>query len=163
MKNIITYLLLIVISAGATYLSMSQMMNIDRTVIKMKIAEDVSIDDAIDSMRLRANNLNMKLVAEMPLSKQVEAMGIETRRMDIYQFCNPLTAKKMVDFDINFAAYLPCRIAVVEDANGENWLVMMDLNLILEMSKLSPELEEEAIKVRDNLNEIMRAGANGEL
>lgn len=163
MKNIIIYLVLMAIAAGATFIGMKQQMKIENTVVKMKIVDDVSVDDAIDSMRLRANTLNMKLVAEMPLSKQVEAMGIETRRMDIYQFCNPLTAKNMVDFDINFAAYLPCRIAVVEDANGDNWLVMMDLDLILQMSKLSPELEEEAIKVRDNLNEIMTAGANGEL
>lgn len=163
MKKIIPYIVVIAITAGVAYMGVKQMMTIDRTVIKMKIAEDITVEDAIESMKLRANVLNMKLVAELPLSKQIESMGVETSRMEIYQFCNPLTAKKMVDYDINFAAYLPCRIAVVEDADGVNWLVMMDLDLILQMTELSPELEKEAISVRDGLNEIMRAGANGEL
>ena len=49
--------------------------NIEDTVVKMPLAEDVGFDDAVESMKLRANMHNMKLVAELPLSKQVEAMG----------------------------------------------------------------------------------------
>lgn len=163
MNKLIAFVVVLALAAGLAYYGMTQMMTIDKTVVKMKLADGVSMDDAVDSMKLRANTLNMKLVAELPLSNQIQAMGIETRRMDIYQFCNPLTAKKMVDYDINFAAYLPCRIAVVEDANGDGWLVMMDLDLVLQMTTLSPELETEAIDVRDKLLEIMTAGANGEL
>ena len=36
-------------------------------MIKCKVAEDVSADDAIESMKLRANFLNFKLVGHMPL------------------------------------------------------------------------------------------------
>ncbi len=163
MKKFLAYIIVIGVIAGVAYYAYSQVMRIENTVVKMKLAEGVTMDDAVTSMKLRANILNMKLVSEMPLSKQIEAMGKETRRIDIYQFCNPLTAKRMVDYDINFAAYLPCRIALVEDENGQGWLVMMDLNMILRMSELSPNLEREAKEVRDSLQEIMRAGANGEL
>ena len=39
-------------------------------------------------MKLRANGLNMQLVAELPLSKQVAAIeGKNERRATIYQFC----------------------------------------------------------------------------
>ena len=71
-------------------------LDIAQTVVKMPLAKGVSMDDAVEAMKIRANNLNIKLVAEMPLSKQIEAMGVKSRRMDIYQFCDPLTAKKMV-------------------------------------------------------------------
>lgn len=111
-----------------------QAMNISQTVVKMRIADNVSLDDAVESMKLRGNALNIKLVAELPLSKQVEAMtGKPVRRMEIYQFCDALTAKQMVDFSIDFAAYLPCRIALVEDDKqpGRGWLVMMDLNMLI--------------------------------
>ena len=137
--------------------------DIDMTVVKKPLADGVSMDDAVESMKLRANMLNIKLVAELPLSKQIKAMGKSSRRIEIYQFCDPLTAQKMVEFDINFAAYLPCRISLVEDAKGQGWLVMMNLDMLLQNPKFDPNLKSEAVKVRNILMEIMDAGANGEL
>ncbi len=137
--------------------------DIEQTVVKVPVADGVSMDDAVESMKLRANMLNIKLVAELPLSKQIKAMGENSKRMEIYQFCDALTAKKMVEYDMNFAAYLPCRIALVEDANGKAWLVMMNLDMLISNPKLDKNLLKEATRVRDSLNEIMRAGANGDL
>jgi uncharacterized protein (DUF302 family) len=137
--------------------------DIGQTVVRMPLAEGVSMDDAVDSMKLRANQLNMMLVSEQPLYKQVRAMGQESRRMEIFQFCDPLTAIKMVAYNMDFAAYMPCRIALVEDKDGRGWLVMMNLDMFIEGASLSPELKQLAIDVRDKLNEIMKAGANAEL
>jgi len=137
--------------------------DIARTVIKIPLADDVSPEDAIDSMKLRANVLNFKLVAHQPLSKELESMGVETTRMEIFQFCDPRIARRIVSHDINFAAYLPCRIAMVEDENGKVWLVMMNLDMFIGSASLPPELEKDALKVRDSLGEIMQAGANGDL
>lgn len=136
---------------------------IEQTVVKEALADGVSFDDAVESMKLRANLLNMKLVAEMPLSRQVEAMGERSRRMEIYQFCDPLTAMRMVEANIHFAAYLPCRISLVEDENGKGWLVMMNPDLMLNGATLSDEVKRQAMRVRNNLIEIMKAGAQGDL
>jgi uncharacterized protein (DUF302 family) len=136
--------------------------DIARTVVRTALAKGVSMDDAVESMKIRANKLNIKLVAEMPLSTQIEAMGQTSRRMEIYQFCDPLTAKKMVEYDLNFAAYLPCRIALVEDAQGRGWLVMMNLDMLIQDPKLPAPLKAEAVRVRDTLSSIMQAGANGD-
>jgi uncharacterized protein (DUF302 family) len=137
-------------------------LDIAQTVVKMPLEKGIAMDDAVEAMKIRANKLNIKLVAELPLSKQIEAMGEKTRRMEIYQFCDPLTAKKMVEHDINFSAYLPCRIALVEDAKGQGWLVMMNLDMFIQDPKLGAALKSDAIKVRDTLTEIMQAGAKGE-
>lgn len=138
-------------------------MNIEDTVVRMPLEEGISFDDAVVSMKLRANSHNMKLVAEMPLSKQIQLMGKESRRMDIYQFCDPLIAQGMVEANINFAAYLPCRIALVEDKKGQGWLLMMNLDIMLNSATLGDELREKATKVRDVLTDIMKAGASGDL
>ncbi len=137
-------------------------LDIDQTVVKIPLAKGVSMDDAVESMKIRANKLNIKLVAEMPLSKQIEAMGVKSRRIDIYQFCDPLTAKKMVEYDINFAAYLPCRITLVEDAKGQAWLVMMNLDMFIQDPKIKGPLKDDAIRIRNTLTEIMQAGAKGD-
>jgi uncharacterized protein (DUF302 family) len=134
------------------------------TVVKMPLAKGVSLEDAAQSMKLRANLLNMQLVAELPLSKQVASVtGKPSPHATIFQFCDALTARKMLDHNLDFAAYLPCRIALVEDDKGQGWLVMMDLNLLINVSNLDPELKAKAIEVRDNLENIMRAGASGDL
>ena len=99
-------------------------------VYKVAVDHGVSLADAAESMRLRANALNLKLVAELPLSKQVEAItGKPQRTVTIYQFCDAVLAKDLIDMNIDFAVYMPCRIALIEDAQGQGWLVMMDVNV----------------------------------
>jgi uncharacterized protein (DUF302 family) len=164
MKNLLRVLLVaefLLMSGGL--LAATPVVNIEDTVVKMPLAEGVGFEDAVDSMKLRANIHNMKLVAELPLSKQIEAMGEKARHMAIYQFCDPLTAQRMVEANINFAAYLPCRIALVEDEKGRGWLVMMNLDMMLQGATLTKELKLRAVKVRDVLMDIMKAGANGDL
>lgn len=133
-------------------------------VVKRLLAPGVSMNDAVESMKLRANILNIKLVAELPLSKQIEAStGKPQRRMEIFQFCDALTAKAMVDANIDFAAYLPCRIALIEDAEGKTWLVMVNLDEVLANYRLAPDMQKQALGVRDSLLSIMDAGAKGDL
>ena len=69
---------------------------VQHSIQKFEIAEDVSVEDAIDSMQLRANMRNFKMVADLPLSEQVKAMGQDANYMRILAFCDALIAKKMV-------------------------------------------------------------------
>ena len=137
--------------------------DLEKTVLKVPLEEGVALEDAVESMKLRANILNIKLVAELPLSKQIKAMGEKSNFIGIYQFCDALTAKKMVEYDMNFAAYLPCRISLVEDKNGKGWLIMMNMEMLLNNPKLNPQLKAKAETVWKNLKAIMNAGAAGEL
>ncbi|MDT8382837.1 MAG: DUF302 domain-containing protein [Gammaproteobacteria bacterium] len=164
MKRLLAMVLLtgfLAVAGGAQ--AATPQVNIEDTVVKMPLADGVGFADAVESMKLRANIHNMKLVAELPLSKQVESMGQKARHMAIYQFCDPLTAQRMVEANIHFAAYLPCRIALVEDEKGQGWLVMMNLDMMLQGATLTQELKLRAGKVRDVLMDIMQAGANGDL
>lgn len=133
---------------------------------KVAIDRNVSMNDAADSMRLRANALNLRLVAELPLSKQVESVtGKPQRTITIFQFCDAVTAKDLIDLNPDFAIYMPCRIALIEDPKGQGWLVMMDVNVdaVAKTMKLTPALKARVNEVRQSLIEIMQAGAKGEL
>ncbi len=136
---------------------------IDASIQRFEIAEDVTVDDAVDSMVLRANMLNFKLVADLPLSEQVKAMGEDANYMRILAFCDALIAKKMVEYNIIFAGFLPCRIAVIEDAEGQGWLVTMNMDMMLHAVDLPPELQPLAKQVRDTIYSIVDAGVNGDL
>src|SRR5512139_4064996 len=135
-------------------------------VYKVAIDRNVSLADAAESMRLRANALNLKLVAELPLSKQVEAITNQPQRtVTIYQFCDAVLAKDLIDMNLDFAVYMPCRIALIEDAKGQGWLVMMDVNVdaVAKEKRLPQVLKDRVNAVRKSLIDIMQAGAKGEL
>ncbi|TNF98617.1 MAG: DUF302 domain-containing protein [Gammaproteobacteria bacterium] len=136
---------------------------IELDMIKCPLAEDVGMDDAADSMKLRANMLNFKLVAHMPLSEQVKAMGGESPRMEIYQFCDAMIAAQMVDQNLAFAGFLPCRIALVEDNKGKPWVVTLNMDKTLGRAKLPENLIGMGMKVRNNIYSIISAGAMGDL
>lgn len=167
MKRILTLLLFLALSsvsavqaAGKTPQPM-QSIDINQTVVRVKLAEDVTADDAIDALKSRAIALNMKLVAHQPLSKELQARGIKSGRLEIFQFCNPEDAYKMVSFNPIFAAYMPCRIALVEEPDGSTWLMMINLDMLINNVELPPELKKIATKINNNLMEIMQAGASG--
>jgi uncharacterized protein (DUF302 family) len=136
--------------------------DISQTVIKQQLAEDVSADDAIEALQSKAVEFNMRLVGHQPLSKELAARGIESGRLEILQFCNPEDAYKMVLFNPIFAAYMPCRIALVEDTDGTMWLMMINLDMLIDNTQLPPEVKEIAERVNNTLKEIMAAGAAGE-
>jgi len=138
-------------------------MMVQSSIQKFKINDDISVEDAIDSMMLRANNLNFKLVADLPLSEQVKAMGEESNYMRILAFCDALIAKKMVEHDIIFAGFLPCRIAVLKDSKGQGWIVTMNMDMMVKGVSLPEELQPLAVKVRDTIYSIVDAGVNGDL
>ncbi len=136
----------------------------DATVWKVPLAEGVSPEDAEETMKFVANEHNIKGVGELPLSEQVALMtGKKQRFLKIYQYCNPITAMKMVDYSDAFSAYLPCRIAMVEDKQGRYALYALDMDMMISGGKtLPPDLLEEATRVKEIIQDIMQRAASGD-
>ncbi|MCP4430978.1 MAG: DUF302 domain-containing protein [Gammaproteobacteria bacterium] len=148
-------------------LSMRDMISI--MADKMEVAEDVSFDDAIESMKLRANEVNFKFVGHSPLYKDIEAItGKPTPRIEIFHFCDAMVARSILDYAPEFVVYLPCRIALLEDAKGKLWVMTLDWNVNwLNFSQnpnsvLDKKLREEAERIRSALHYIMEGAATGD-
>lgn len=135
----------------------------DATIWKEKVKSGLSPDDVEIALSSVGNELNIKNVGELPLGKQVEAMtGKDWRFLKLYMYCNPLTAAKMIDYSDAFSAYLPCRIALVEDAEGQLWLMTLNMDLMIHGGKpLPPELKKEALHVKDVILQMLERGAKG--
>lgn len=77
-------------------------------VVWMPLKAGVTPSLCVDSMTTQADTVNMKQVGHLPLSKQVEMMlGKKQPLIEVFMFCNPLTAVKMVQANYAFGAYLP--------------------------------------------------------
>lgn len=137
------------------------MFDIGQTVIKMGLADNITPDAAVDAMLSTAAELNMKMVGHQNVGAELEARGIDSPRLEIFQFCNPEDAIEMVKFNTIYAAYMPCRIALVEDNEGKFWLEMLNLDMIINAYPLPPELQAIAITVNGTMLSILTAGATG--
>jgi uncharacterized protein (DUF302 family) len=132
-------------------------------IARIQVRAGVSFDDAVESLRLRANQHNLKYVGVNKLGKEIEALsGAPSRRIEIYSFCDGLVAQKMIRADASMIAYMPCRIGMLEDDSGAIWLIAMLIDEATLQSLPSPA-RESARRVTDALQDIMLAAARGDL
>jgi len=136
----------------------------EATVWKTKVIKGLSAEDVEDAMKSVATEHNIRSVGELPLYQQITAMtGKKFRFMKIYMYCNPLTAAKMIDYSDAFSAYLPCRITLLEDKQGQLWIYSLNMDMMIYGgTPLPPELKKEALRVKSVIQDIMKRGATGE-
>lgn len=133
------------------------------TTWERKVKDGISADEVEQILKGVAVERNMRDVGTLPLSKELEARsGKKEKLLTVYSFCSPETARKMVDFSPHMAAYLPCRISMVEKEDGL-WLYTLNMDMMVKMGrKLPSPLKEEAMAVRNTIWEMMERGSKGE-
>ncbi len=136
--------------------------------VKYQAKDGLSFDDVVEAMKTKANEINFKYVGVNPLWKDIVAITgkADTPRVEFYSFCDAMVARDILDLSLEFAIFLPCRIAVVEDAHKKIWVVTLDwdvrwLDTNKNPNQISASLREKAIMVREAIDKIMRAGAEG--
>ena len=134
------------------------------TTWERKVKAGVSAKEVEEILKLVAVERNMRDVGTLPLSKELEARsGKKEPVLTVFSYCSPDTARKMVDFSPHMAAYLPCRISVVEHEDGSLWLYTLNMDMMVKMGrKLPSPLKEEAMAVRNTIYEMMERASKGE-
>ena len=133
------------------------------TTWERKVKPGITAIEVEQVLKQVATERNMRDVGMLPLSKELEARsGKKEKLLTVYSFCTPATARRMVDFSPHMAAYLPCRISLVEKEDGL-WLYTLNMDMMVKMGrKLPSPLKEEAKAVRDTIWEMMERGHKGE-
>jgi uncharacterized protein (DUF302 family) len=136
----------------------------EATVWKAQVKDGLTFDDVDQAIRSVATSMNIKDVGALPLGDQVSAMqGKSWRKLKIYLYCNPLTAAHMIDYSDAFSAFLPCRVALLEDKTGKLWIYTMNMDMLINGGKPLPsELKEEALRVKKIMQTVLADGAKGE-
>ncbi|MFA6121666.1 MAG: DUF302 domain-containing protein [Sideroxydans sp.] len=168
MKKLQTLIAILLIAFAQMAIAETDKAGINYTNVKLQIAriqiqDSVSFDDAVESLKLRANQHNLKFVGANQLYKEIEALtGKPAKRMEIFNFCDGLTANKMLAADPMMIAFMPCRIALIEDSKGKRWVIsmMMDLKLIKAMPA---DTRQSAERVMAAMKDMMVAASKGDL
>lgn len=130
-----------------------------------RVKDGLKPEDVAESLKSLAVQYNLLFVGEAPFYKQVEAVtGKPYRYIAFFSFCDAQVGAMMADYNNTYTAFMPCRIALVQDPDGTLWLQMMDLEMLIYGGKpLPPELKASAIKVRETLDKLIRGAAQGEI
>ncbi len=155
---------------------MASMMQVDAReainyfAVKHKAKPGVSFDEVVQSMMLRANQVNLKFVGSNLMWKDFQAVLGDTGapRVEVFSFCDIAVGRELLKVIPEMVVFLPCRIAVMEDADKNVWVLMMDwdiawLDLAGKQAGITPELRRGAQAIRDKMEDVMRAAANGDL
>ena len=136
--------------------------NMKVQIARVQIQDGVSFDDAIESLKLRANQHNLKFVGASPLYKEIEALtGKPSKRMEIFSFCDGLTAQQMISADPMMISFMPCRIALVEDVAGKRWVISMMMDEAM-IRALPANIRKNAERVMNSMKDMMLAASNGD-
>ena len=138
--------------------------------VKYRAKPGLSFDEVVESMMLRANAVNLKFVGSNLMWKDFEAVLGDTGspRVEVFSFCDIAIGRELLKVIPEMVVFMPCRIAVMEDADKNIWVLMLDwdvtwLDLAGKQAGITPELRRGAQDIRDKMEEVMRAAANGEL
>ena len=132
-------------------------------IARVHIRQGISFDDAVESLKLRANQHNLKCVGASPLYKEIEALtGKPAKRMEIFSFCDGLVAQQMIAADPLMISFMPCRIALVEDEQGARWIISMMISNDM-IRALPVGIRNNAQRIMDAMKDSMLAASNGDL
>ena len=133
------------------------------TTWERKVKPGIKAEEVEQILKMVATERNMRDVGTLPLSKELEARsGKKEKLLTIYSFCSPQIARRMADFSPAMAAYMPCRITLLEKEDGL-WLYTLNMDMMVKMGrKLPSPLKEEAWSVRQTMYEMMERASKGE-
>ncbi len=139
-----------------------KIVQVTQSLITMRLKKGVSIEDSINAMTSKASALNLKLVGRQQVSKELNSRGIKTPHLEVLQYCDPVDAAKIVAQNITYAAYIPCQITLAEDNQGNAWLLMRNMDMMIDNEMVSADLAEIAIRINQAMLIVLTAGATGD-
>jgi len=134
---------------------------------KLVIEEDMTkaeaIENAIEIMDEIADAHGLAVVDKKTMPrKQLNKEGKEVYT-HIRSYCSPSIADVFLEFSGEFVGFMPCRVGIVEDANGDVWLYTMGLDLMIHGGhELPAKMLELAETVKEAMVDMITKGASGE-
>jgi uncharacterized protein (DUF302 family) len=133
------------------------------TTWSVRVAPGVTVEQIEQAFASTAAEYNLRAVGELSPARDLPVpAGQRIRFLKVYSYCSPTVALRMLEFSPAMAAYLPCRITVMEREDGL-WLYTLNMDMMTRMGrKLPPELKAEAGRVRDAIRAMLDRGSAGE-
>ncbi len=134
-----------------------------KLVIEEGTSKEEAIENAIEIMDEIADAHGLAKVDEKTMPRGGKFMKDGGKYTHIRSYCSPSIADVFLNFSGEFVGFMPCRVGIVEDNNGDIWLYTMGLDLMIHGGhELPPKMLELAETVKEAMEEMITKGALGE-
>lgn len=135
----------------------------EASVYKRRVDEGVSVQEVEERLRVVADEENLQSWGQWPGEEAIrEIAGEHFPVLKSYVYCDAAVVSRMVEDSPAAAVYLPCRIVLQEDVQGDRWLMIPDLDpLIHGGHRLPDDLREQASGLRQSLHNMIDRAATG--
>nr|VFJ59221.1 MAG: hypothetical protein BECKFM1743A_GA0114220_102327 [Candidatus Kentron sp. FM]VFJ60290.1 MAG: hypothetical protein BECKFM1743C_GA0114222_102701 [Candidatus Kentron sp. FM]VFK12540.1 MAG: hypothetical protein BECKFM1743B_GA0114221_102478 [Candidatus Kentron sp. FM] len=132
-------------------------------IIRIPIDQGITIQDAARAMEKRAAFHGMKSIDRLVLHGETPPATKETHPYpEILSFHAPKIFPLIIEYRLDLAVYIPYRIVVYQDKDGRKWLATVNPELLIHgVRGLEPVLRSQMMAVKEQLLDIMAAGASG--
>ncbi len=99
------------------------------------------------------------VIAVIDLKSKMAEKGVDfDRACRIYEVCNPVQAKRVLESDMSIATALPCRIAVYEEKNRVKVATMLPTQMLalLSVPDLAPVAQDVEKQIKAMIDEATR-------
>ncbi|HHD75733.1 MAG TPA: DUF302 domain-containing protein [Campylobacterales bacterium] len=134
-----------------------------KMVIEEGTSKEEAIENAFEVMDEVAEEYGLAKVDEKTMPRAGKFMADGGKFTHIRSYCSPSIADIFLNFSGEFVGFMPCRIGIVEDANGDLWLYTMNLDMMIHGGHTLPEeLAKYAMDVKNAMMGMLEKGAAGE-
>ncbi len=134
-----------------------------KLVIEEGTTKEEAIENAFEIMDEVGEEYGLMKVDEKTMPRGGKFMKDGGKFTHIRSYCSPSIADIFLNFSGEFVGFMPCRIGMVEDDNGDIWLYTMNLDMMIHGGHtLPPELAKYANDVKAAMIGMLEKGAAGE-
>jgi uncharacterized protein (DUF302 family) len=125
-----------------------------------RITSSKSLDEIERGLQESAARHQFGVIAIHDLKETLKKKGVDlAMECRIYEVCNPVQAKKVLDADGAISTALPCRISVYGSAKGYTLATMRPTEMMKAFA--NPEIEPVAREVEEVILQMMQDAAGG--
>ena len=134
-----------------------------KLIIEEGTSKEEAIENAIEIMDEIADAHGLAVVDKKTMPRGGKFMKDGGLYTHIRSYCSPSIADVFLSFSGEFVGFMPCRVGIVEDKNGDIWLYTMGLDLMIHGGhELPPKMLELANTVKEAMVQMIEKGAAGD-
>ena len=134
-----------------------------KMVIPEGMTKEEAFENALEVMDEVAEEYGMALVDSKTMPRNGKLFRDGGLLTHIRSYCSPYIADVFLAHSAEFIGFMPCRVGIVEEPNGDIYVYTMSLELMINGGyTLSPELLKLANEVRAGMYAMIEKSAAGE-
>ena len=119
-----------------------------------------SFKSALFDLKQGIESANFSIIAVAPISTGIKGIGYKIPDLKVIDFCKLIDGYKLLKYNMNYAAFMPCRIAIYKDGK---YTVMISFlpSYFSRFFKNNAEQKKTIIKITKQIIQIMNSVKTG--